>query len=248
MGSSDKRTDAWQRPRKQRVPDLSLYLKDMAHCRKLSRAEERELAIRKDAGDQAARERLIESCLPYAIHIARRYQWTGAPLDDLVQEANIALMRSVDRFDYRFGRRLTTYCTNAIRRSLFNLQYAESTVTLPLSGPQTEKNKQAMKQVRRTAPLEDALDMASGDDPVEQVLMRAEEEEKADRAMNALKLLRERDRFVLEMRADGLTLEMIGKVLGVSRERVRQLEIKALNKLRRAFGVPKSRDSMAMAS
>jgi len=70
------------------------------------------------AGHSAAQERLAVSNLRLALSIARRYQGLGLPLDDLVQEANIGLLKAVDRFDWRKGFRFSTYATWWIRQQV----------------------------------------------------------------------------------------------------------------------------------
>ncbi len=70
------------------------------------------------ARQSAARERFAVSNLRLALSIARRYQGLGLPLDDLVQEANIGLLKAVDRFDWRKGFRFSTYATWWIRQQV----------------------------------------------------------------------------------------------------------------------------------
>ena len=70
------------------------------------------------ARQSAARERLAVSNLRLALSIARRYLGRGLPLDDLVQEANIGLLKAVDRFDWRRGFRFSTYATWWIRQQV----------------------------------------------------------------------------------------------------------------------------------
>lgn len=66
----------------------------------------------------AARERLAVSNLRLALSIAKRYQGMGLPLDDLVQEGNIGLLKAVDRYDWRKGFRFSTYATWWIRQQV----------------------------------------------------------------------------------------------------------------------------------
>lgn len=70
------------------------------------------------ARQSTARERLAVSNLRLALSIARRHQGRGLPLDDLVQEANIGLLKAVDRFDWRKGFRFSTYATWWIRQQV----------------------------------------------------------------------------------------------------------------------------------
>ncbi|PRD20560.1 UNVERIFIED_CONTAM: rpoD [Trichonephila clavipes] len=66
----------------------------------------------------AARERMILCNLRLALSIAKRHLWSGIPLDDLVQEANIGLMKAVERYDWRKGFRFSTYATWWIRQQV----------------------------------------------------------------------------------------------------------------------------------
>ena len=84
----------------------------------LSPDEERELAERLRAGDEAAARRLITSHLRFVIHIARRYRSTGLPLADLVQEGTVGLILAVRRFRPERGVRLSTYAMWSIRAAI----------------------------------------------------------------------------------------------------------------------------------
>jgi RNA polymerase primary sigma factor len=86
--------------------------------------EERALARRVAEGDAEARDVLIEANLRLVVAMARRYQGLGLAFPDLVQEGTVGLIQAVDRFDWRRGRRFSTYAAwwirQAIRRALTN--------------------------------------------------------------------------------------------------------------------------------
>jgi len=86
--------------------------------------EERALARRIADGDSEARDVLIEANLRLVVAMARRYQGLGLSFPDLVQEGTVGLIQAVDRFDWRRGRRFSTYAAwwirQAIRRALTN--------------------------------------------------------------------------------------------------------------------------------
>ena len=84
----------------------------------LSRDEEVALAKQMEAGDAGARDELVEANLRLVISIARKYQHNGIPLEDLIQEGNIGLMKAVDKFDYRKGCKLSTYATRSIEKAI----------------------------------------------------------------------------------------------------------------------------------
>ena len=97
---------------------LKLYVRQIGDGPLLTAEQERELARRKDAGDDAAKQQLIESNLRLVMSITRNYTKAGVPLLDLIQEGNLGLIRAVEKFDYRLGYKLSTYATWWIRQAI----------------------------------------------------------------------------------------------------------------------------------
>ena len=97
---------------------LKLYVRQIGDGPLLTAAEERELARRKDEGDEWAKRRLIECNLRLVMSITRNYVNSGVPLLDLIQEGNLGLIRAVEKFDYRMGFKLSTYATWWIRQAV----------------------------------------------------------------------------------------------------------------------------------
>ena len=104
--------------RLQSADPLKLYVRQLGDGRLLTTGEERELARRKDLGDEDAKRRLIESNLRLVMSITRNYTRADVPLLDLIQEGNLGLIRAVEKFDYRMGYKLSTYATWWIRQSI----------------------------------------------------------------------------------------------------------------------------------
>ncbi len=112
---------------------LKLYVRQIGDGRLLTAVEERELARRKDAGDEEAKRRLIESNLRLVMSITRNYTRADVPLLDLIQEGNLGLMRAVEKFDYRLGYKLSTYATWWIRQAISRaLAEQGRTIRLPV--------------------------------------------------------------------------------------------------------------------
>src|SRR5215813_396448 len=97
---------------------LKLYVRQIGGGALLTREEERELARRKDEGDELAKRKLIESNLRLVMSITRSYTNASVPLLDLIQEGNLGLIRAVEKFDYRMGYKLSTYATWWIRQAV----------------------------------------------------------------------------------------------------------------------------------
>jgi RNA polymerase primary sigma factor len=256
---------------------LKLYVRAIGDGPLLTAAEERELARRKDEGDEWAKKKLIESNLRLVMSITRNYTKAGVPLLDLIQEGNLGLIRAVEKFDYKMGYKLSTYATWWIRQAVTRaLADQGRTIRLPVHvADQVRRLMRARRQLAQKLnrePTQDELAKESGftpervqelldlvEDPVsletpvgdgESMYADLIEDVNSDRPddttaeklrrtelAEALLRLNPRMQRVLALRfgLDGeqpQTLEEVGAGLGITRERVRQLESRALRELR----------------
>jgi RNA polymerase primary sigma factor len=112
---------------------LELFLRQARLHPLLTAAEEVELAQRIERGDLEAKERMINSNLRLVVSQARRYQGHGLPMEDLVQEGMLGLIRAVEKFDWRRGFKFSTYGTLWIRQAIQRgLQNHGRTIRLPV--------------------------------------------------------------------------------------------------------------------
>jgi RNA polymerase primary sigma factor len=256
---------------------LKLYVRQIGGGALLTREEERELARRKDEGDEEAKKRLIESNLRLVMAITRNYTKASVPLLDLIQEGNLGLIRAVEKFDYRLGYKLSTYATWWIRQAITRaLADQGRTIRLPVHvadqvrrllrarrqlaqkynreptlaelARETQQSEERVRELLELVENPVSLETPVGDgeslygDLIEDVNALAPHEQSAQQARGrelagALEQLNPRMRRVLSLRF-GLngeapqTLEEVGSQLGITRERVRQLETRALRELR----------------
>jgi RNA polymerase primary sigma factor len=123
------------------IDALQLFLGQMREIPLLSAGEEIALAKRIEAGDPAAKERMIQSNLRLVVSIAKPYQGQGLSLLDLIQEGVIGLIRAVERFDWRRGHKFSTYATWWIRQAVQRgLADSGRTIRLPIHAVERERS------------------------------------------------------------------------------------------------------------
>jgi RNA polymerase primary sigma factor len=138
------------------------YLAEIAPFPPLSAADERELAHQIARGDPEARERLIVSHLGLVVVLARTYRGHRLPLEDLVSEGNLGLIRAVEGFRAEIGTRFTTYATFWVRQSIRQALHRDrNTIRLPhhLLHLLTEWHRavHALRRELGRAPLEEEI-------------------------------------------------------------------------------------------
>lgn len=254
------------------------YLIEIDQTPLLNVEDEQALARQVMAGDVEARDQMARANLRLVVSIARQYVGKGLPLEDLVSEGNIGLMRAVEGFDPDAGARFATYASYWIKQSIrVALNRSGHVVRLPqymgtrlskwrqaeielgeqlgreptpgevasrigLSVNQARAVAKAIKAVASglvgesseamdlTTQLADARDVP----PLEQLACS----EELHKASGLLDRLAERENVILRMRfgfdeQKPATLKEVGQELGLTRERVRQIEKSALSLLRK---------------
>ena len=227
---------------------VKIYLKEIGRVPLLSADEEVELAQRMATGDPYARKRLSEANLRLVVSIAKRYGGRGMQFLDLIQEGNLGLIKAVEKFDHTKGFKFSTYATWWIRQAITRA-IADQARTIRI--PVHEIMRIAQDPVSLETPIGEEEDSHLGDfipdddapAPAEAASLLLLKEQLNE----VLSTLTDREAKVLRLRfglEDGRsrTLEEVGKEFEVTRERIRQIEAKALRKLRHPSRSKKVRD------
>ena len=207
-----------------------------------------------------ARDALILANLRLVVHIAKKYLNHGISFMDLIQEGNIGLMKAVEKFEYERGNKFSTYAYWWIKQAI-ERAIADKARIIRIPVHVNEKIKKIARKLRMpVAKVEEILgvvqepqaleDLSADDDapgllrfvadpnavsPLEKTVDR----ELKEKVESTLRVLNSREEEIVRLRFGigremPYTLEEIGRVMGLSRERVRQIEATALKKIQSA--------------
>ena len=230
------RTATTQRGSKE-FEELAPYLKAVRDYPPLTRDDEHGLALRARKGEVVAKQKLARHNLAFVVAIARKQRRGTVRLDDLTQEGNVGLMRAVEKFDPHAGTRFSTYAVWWIRAYIGKyLKEARSTVR-PQSGTVAQPDLSLDSSIDEEGDVTH-LERIEDEGPGPEDLYLSDEGDRSVR--DALLKVRKRvgelgwDIVHSRLQQDTpRTLEEIGKRWGVSRERVRQVELKTKQFLNR---------------
>lgn len=257
---------------------LSRYLREIKEIKTLSHAEEKVLATRSQKGDKKALHALVQANLKFVVAVCRNYQYQGLPLEDLINEGNLGLIRAAQRFDSTLDYKFISYAVWWIRQAILAALADQSRVMSIAPGRigkihRITKASSRLEQKLGRPPTisEMAQELKIPEDEIHECLQLAapsvsldaslpdeddcrmsdcledRHSDKPDRSATRrlirtsltelLSGLDEREREVVSLyygleRPDTLTLEEIAQRFDLTRERVRQIKDKALERLR----------------
>lgn len=260
---------------------LETYLREINETALLTADEEKMLSRAISAGDASARDRMVRANLRLVVNIARGYSGKGLPLQDLIEEGNLGLLRAVEGFDPDMNTRFSTYASywikQSIKRALVNTaktirvpaymvellskwRRASAKLAEELKRTPTPEDvarelgipKKKLRIVKKAIALYNASPQSEQDEggltlgdivPDERTTGPEDELINSDNLKHVFRLLDEmdtRESTILRMRfgldnCEPRTLKEIGQSMGLTRERVRQIEGEALKKLHRSL-------------
>ena len=166
-----------------------------------------------------ARERIIRANLRLVVSIARRFANELCSFDELVSDGNVALLNAVEKFDFSRGFRFSTYATHAIQRDFFRIIRKRRT-------DQTRCTLGISEMLTNTPEAEDTTAVEADHLKQVQQVRSLMESQLSDREQVVVAL-----RFGLQPGSEPATLQVVADTLQVSKERVRQIELRAIEKM-----------------
>lgn len=202
--------------------NITRYFKEIGDCKPLSLKDERDLIAKAKNGDINARNLLVKSNLKFVVAIAKSYKGMGIPMDELISEGNIGLMKGIDRFDASNDVKLITYAVFWIRESITSSIKRERNRI-----DQTQIDELAVMSSNNDGCIEYNIEDKSHDD----------DEQGLNNIDSIMDMLTEKEKNVIVSvyGLDGkkaMTFQEVGKKLHISSERARQIKIDAIDKVR----------------
>lgn len=221
----------------------SYYLSEIDKIPLLTLEEEKALATKAFSGDKLAQKKLVEHNLRFVVKIANQYQGF-MDVEDLINEGNMGLMHAVEKFDPSTGNKFSTYAVwwikayiqKAIRETSKGIRFPANKFS------EMKKSKWNIASLDKTIGNDDegetTLASFIKDDRIMDPVDVYWEKESTSQLNQLIKILKKNEQTVIIKRYGldrhkPMSLSEIGTLMGYSRERIRQLEKRALIELRK---------------
>lgn len=219
------------------------YITKLQALDNLTLDEERTLGAASRGGCSKSRERLISSHLKLAARVAMDYRWSGIPVDDLVADATMGLIRAVDKFDPKHGARLATYATYWMRAVIWERVRSQRSL-VRVADHRTHPDRPQVSDMSLNVPGESGeeriAELICYEPSPEQIVMQQSQHAYQRRLLERfMRRLTPRQRIIVTRRLlseTPPTLDVLGAEFGVSKEAIRQQEAKGWEKMREAAG------------
>ncbi|MBC8410397.1 MAG: sigma-70 family RNA polymerase sigma factor [Rhodobacteraceae bacterium] len=255
---------------------MEAYFNTIKDYEVLPKKEERELLKKAKAGSNSAYEKIIACNLKFVVSVAKQYQNKGLPLDELIAEGNLGLVKAFHKFDLKYKNGFITYAVWWIRQCIMNALHEHSRlIRLPANKitavTKIMHAKDHLKQELLRDPTNGELSDYISDTPSDKIfedlkynysivpldapqtdnqktlheVLPGHPSDIPDSSSDSLKEeigyilseFTEREQQIIEMyfginQPRNYTLEEIGVDLGLTRERIRQIKLKVINKLK----------------
>ena len=232
--------DLYRTPLLSPAKERALFLKFNFHKRQFAQARRRlepQFARARDLGELEAcwrkvvetKNAIVRANLRLVVSVARKHLRPNLALMELVSDGNLTLMRAVESFDVHRGHRFSTYATLALMKG-----FARSVPAMLAARRAT--GAATLEEVADTRNVARGATAALERDELRQMLGRLSDRERTVLTEHFGLSLEERSRDHAEPRSTPATYEQVGQRLGISKQRVRQIEQLAIAKLRAAMG------------
>lgn len=211
------------------------YYDELKKYKPISREKEKNLLFKAKNGDLDAQNEILTSNLRFVFNIASRYKGQGAAISDLISEGNLGLVKAIQKFNPEMDVKFISYAVWWVRNSMqefikkrqacLNIEKDEDTLNIPLTSNKIPDTEDEWVE-RKDAVLSDEEDEA-----------KRELHNNQRKIVNELLgILEGREKYIVEqyygIGCKEKNLEEIGIELGITKERVRQIKLSCLNKLR----------------
>lgn len=222
----------------------NIYMKEINQIPLMSSEEEKKVAALAFQGNKAAQDKLVKANLRFVVKQAHKFLNQGLELEDLISEGNAGLMYAATKFDPAKNTKFITYAVWWINQYMRKAVYEKGQDVKITVGRKDALSDSRFKMARLDKVLdsEEAEGATVGDLIEDKRYMGQEErvckEDEKSGVYEALDKLSREEQIVICYRfglydSDQLSLKSIGDMLGYSKERIRQIESRALTKLRR---------------